>query len=317
MKGNKNFMTDSLDIISIGECMVELSTNESLIYAESLQKYYGGDTLNVIVAAARLGSKVGYVTRVGRDSFQTYLLDSWQAENIDTSNIKIVEGFNGLYIISTQDNDRKEFVFYRTKSAATSLSSDDISEEYIQQANIVYSSGLAQSLSSSVKGAIKKAFQLAKDKGCLVAYDPNYRERQWDADEALEAMEEIIDCVDIVMLNSVHDAEWLIEQSSPDKIIKYFWDKGVSTVVVKQGKKGCVVGYNGEISTIQGIETEALDSTGAGDAFDGGFLHGIACGYTPFEAAKLAVIVASEQVKGLGAVKSLPYRDTVYSQFRS
>jgi len=308
-------MTDSLDIISIGECMIELSTNESLIYAECLHKYYGGDTLNTAVAAARLGSKVGYITRVGRDSFQTYLLDSWQAENIDTSNIKIVEGYNGLYILSIQEESRKEFVFYRKKSAATTLSTDDISEEYIQQANIVYSTGIAQSLSSSSKGAVKKAFHIAKEKGCLVAYDPNYRERVWDADEANAAMEEIIDCIDIIMLNNIHDAEWLIDQTSPDKIIKHFWDKGVATVAVKMGKNGCVVGYNGEINTIPAKETEIVDSTGAGDAFNGGFLHGIACGYNPFESAKLATIVASEQIKGLGAVKSLPCRDQVYAEF--
>lgn len=309
-------MTDSLDIISIGEGMVELSTSESLIYAESLQKYYGGDTLTAAVASARLGSKVGYITKVGRDSFQTYLLDSWQAENIDTSQIKIVEGYNGLYIVSTQEADRKEFVFYRKKTAATTLSADDISAEYIQRANIVYSSGLAQSLSSSVRGAIKKAFHVAKEKGCLVAYDPNYRERQWDADEANEAMEEIIDCVDILMLNNIHDAEWLLGQSSPDKIIKHFWDKGVSTIAVKMGKSGCAIGYNGEISTIPQKEETAIDSTGVGDAFNGGFLHGIACGYTPFESARLATIVASNQIKGLGAVKSLPKRDIVYSEFR-
>lgn len=308
-------MTDSLDIISIGECMVELSTNESLIYAETLHKYYGGDTLNTAVAAARLGSKVGYITRVGRDSFQTYLLDSWQAENLDTSNIKIVEGYNGLYILSIQEELRKEFVFYRKKSAATNLSTDDISEDYIQQANIVYSTGIVQSLSASAKGAVKKAFSIAKDKGCLVAYDPNYRERLWDADEAKEAMEEIIDCVDIIMLNNIHDAEWLIDQTSPDKIIKYFWDKGVSTVAVKMGKNGCVIGYNGEINTIPGRDAEVVDSTGAGDAFNGGFLHGIACGYTPFESARLATIVASEQIKGIGAVKSLPYRDKAYAEF--
>jgi len=308
-------MTDSLDIISIGECMIEFSTNESLMHAECLHKYYGGDTLNTAVAAARLGSKTGYITRVGRDSFQTYLLDSWQAENIDTSNIKIVEGYNGLYILSIQEESNKEFAFYRKKSAATTLSTDDISEEYIQQANIVYSTGIAQSLSASAKGAVKKAFRIAKAKGCLVAYDPNYRERVWDADEANEAMEEIIDCIDIIMLNNIHDAQWLIDQTSPDKIIKYFWDKGVATVVVKMGKNGCVVGYNGEINTIPVKEAEVIDSTGAGDAFNGGFLHGIACGYNPFESAKLAIIVASEQIKGLGAVKSIPYRDKVYAEF--
>lgn len=308
-------MTDSLDIISIGECMIELSTRKSLIYAEVLQKYYGGDSLNTAVAAARLGSKTGYITNAGRDSFKTFLLDSLQAENIDTSRIKTVEGYNGLYIISIQEENVKEIVYYRKKSAATTLSTDDISEEYIQKAAVVYSTGITQSLSASAKGAVKKAFRIAKEKGNLVAYDPNYREKLWDIDEAREGMEEIIEYTDIIMLNNVNDAELLLEQNSPDKIIKYFWDKGVSIVAVKTGRKGCFIGYNGEITPIPSIEKEIIDSTGAGDAFNGGFLHGITCGYTPFESAKLAMIVASEQMKGLGAVKSLPYRDKVYAEF--
>lgn len=310
-------MNDSLDIISIGECMIELSTRKSLIYAEVLQKYYGGDTLNTAVAAARLGSKVGYVTRVGQDSFKTFLLDSLQAENIDISQIKIVEGYNGLYIISIQDENNKEFVYYRKKSAATTLSIDDISEEYIQKAAITFSTGITQSISASAKGAVKKAFKIAKEKGNLTAYDPNYRKRLWDVGEAREAMEEIIEYLDIIMLNNINDAEVLIGQNSSDKIIKYFWDRGVSTVAVKMGQKGCAIGYNGEINNIPSKDAEIIDSTGAGDAFNGGFLHGIACGYTPFESAQLAMIVALEQMKGLGAVKSLPYRDTVYAEFRS
>jgi len=208
-------------------------------------------------------------------------------------------------------------VYYRKKSAATTLSIDDINADYIQRANIVYSSGITQSLSSSSKGAVKKAFSLAKEKGCLAAYDPNYRERLWDSEEANEAMEEIIDNVDIILLNNIRDADWLIEQNSPDKIIKYFWDKGVSTVAVKTGKKGCTIGYNGEINVIAAKETEIIDSTGVGDAFNGGFLHGISCGYNPFEAGRLAVIVASEQIKRIGAVKSLPYREQVYAEFKS
>ena len=309
-------MTDSLDIISIGECMIELSTRKSLIYAEVLQKYYGGDTLNAVVAAARLGSKVGYVTRVGQDSFKTFLLDSLQAENIDTSQIKVVEGYNGLYIISIQEEGNKEFVYYRKKSAATTLSIDDISEEYIQSGSIVYSTGITQSLSASAKGAVKKAFRIAKEKGNQTAYDPNFRDGLWEIGEAREGLEEVLEYLDIITLNNINDAELLIEHHSPDKIIKYFWDKGVSTVAVKMGKNGCVIGYNGEIANIPAREVEAVDSTGAGDAFNGGFLHGIACGYTPFEAAKLAMIVASEQIKGLGAVKSLPYREQVYSEYK-
>ena len=135
-------MTDSIDIISIGESLIELSTNESLTYAEILHKYYGGDTMITAIAASRLGSKVGYITRVGNDCFRDYLLDSWHAENIDTGYVKLVEGINGLYLISRQESGEKEFAYYKKKTAATNLSIDDIPEDYIARASIVYSSGI-------------------------------------------------------------------------------------------------------------------------------------------------------------------------------
>lgn len=309
-------MPENIDIIGIGECMIELSTTESLTYAETLKKYYGGDTVSTLVSAARLGSKTGYITKIGTDTFKDFLLDSWQAENIDTSYVRLVDGYNGLYILSRQESGEKEFAYYRKKSAATTLSIDDIPEEYIERASIVYSTGITQSLSSSANDAVKKAFSLAREKQCLVAYDPNYRTRLWSKEEAKEALEEVIDYLDIIFLSDKHDAEKLLGISSPDKIIKFFWDRGVQTVVVKLGKEGSTIGYNGEINHIPALERNVVDTTGAGDAFNGGFLHGIAAGYTPFEAARLASIVASMSVQGVGAVKSIPYKEQVYAEFK-
>ncbi|MCK7515976.1 MAG: sugar kinase [Desulfobacterales bacterium] len=309
-------MVDSIDIISIGECLIELSTNESLTYATSLNKYYGGDTITTAVAAARLGSKVGYITRLGNDDFKDFLIDSWNAENIDINYVKVVEGYNGLYIISRQESGEKEQVHYRRKSAVFSLTLDDIPEEYIARATIVYSTGITQSISKSAKDAVKKAFEIAKEKNCLVAYDPNFRSKLWSVAEAKEAIEEVIDYVDIMMLSSSHDAERLYGLTSSDKIIKYFWDKGVTTVAVKMGREGNSVGYNGEINHIPSCITNVVDSTGSGDTFNGAFLHGISAGYTPFEAGKLACIDAGIQVQGIGAIKSTPYKEQVYSEFK-
>ena len=157
---------------------------------------------------------------------------------------------------------------------------------------------------------------MAKEKEKTVAYDPNYTDRVWDIDEAKEAMDEIIEYVDILILSNTHDAEKLIELSSPDKIIKHYWDRGIPMVAIKMGQAGCAIGYNGEINTIPRRDVEAIDSTGTGDTYNGGFLHGISKGYTPFEAAKLATIVASEQSRGLGAIKSIPYREQVFAEFK-
>ena len=309
-------MNSNLDIICIGESLIELSTNESLTYASSLNKYYGGDTISAAVAASRLGSKVGYISRVGNDYFKDFLLDSWQAEDIDISYVKLVEGFNGLYFISRRENGEKEFAYYRKKSAATNLSVDDINPEYIKNAQIVYSTGITQSLSITAKEAVKKAFELAKENENLVAYDPNFVSRLWDIEEAKEAFEEVVEYVDIILLNSKHDAEKLFGISSPDKIIKSLWDRGIPTVVVKQGAEGTVIGYNGEIISIPACASKIVDTTGSGDAFNGGFLHGIASGLTPFESAQLALEVACFQVQGIGAINSIPTKEQIYSVFK-
>ncbi len=309
-------MTDNLDILTLGECLIELSTRQSLTIAETFNKYYGGDALNTGIACARLGARVGYITKVGNDYFKDFLLDAWQSENLDISNVKIVENYNGLYIISRQPDGKKEIMYYRKKSSAAMLSIEDIPENVIEKASIIYTTGITQSLSTSARSAVNKAFSIAGEKECLVAYDPNYKDRVWDIEEAREAMEEIIDYIDILMLSNTHDAEKLIEISSADKIIKHYWDRGIPMVAVKMGQAGCSIGYNGEIKFVPSREVEIVDTTGSGDAFNGGFLYGISKGYTPFESAKLASIVASEQTKGLGAIKSIPYKDQVFAEFK-
>lgn len=309
-------MTDNLDILAVGESLIEFSASESLAFAENFNKHYGGDVLNTAIVSARLGAKVGYITKVGNDYFKDFLLDSWLSENLDISNVKIVESYNGLYIISREPDGRKEIMYYRKKSAASTLSADDIPGEVIERSSIIYTTGITQSLSASARCAVKKMFSIAGEKECMVAYDPNYRGRIWDIEEAREALEEVIEYIDIIILSNVHDAEKLIGMSSPDKIIKYFWDRGVQMVAVKMGESGCAVGYKGEINIIPRREVEVVDSTGAGDTFNGGFLYGIAKGYTPFEAGKLAVIVASEQARGLGAIRSIPCKERIFEEFK-
>ena len=311
------FMTEKLDIISIGESLIELSSDKSLTYSDTIDKYYGGDTLATAVAALRLGSKVGYISRVGMDHFKDFLLDSWQSEGLDISQVKLVDGFNGLYFIARPEGGEKEFAYYRKKTAATNLSIDDISSDYIKSASIVYATGVTQSLSLSAKEAVKKAFTLAKEHKNLVAYDPNYSPKLWSKDEAKEAFYEIEENIDILFLNLKNDAQKLLEIMSIDKLIKYFWDKGISTIVVKSSADcGYYTGYQGEILFTEFWADRIVDTTSAGDAFNGGFLHAIASGLTPFEAVHIAAIVAGLQSQKIGAIKSIPFRKEVYSVYK-
>lgn len=311
-------MSEKLDIITIGESLIELSTSENLTTAKSLDKYYGGDTLTTAIAALRLGSKVGFISRIGMDCFKDYLLESWQDEGLDISNVKPVQGINGLYMVSkSQDCYSMEYSFYRKKTAATNLSIDDISKEYIQNASILYSTGITQSLSISAREAVKEAYKIARENGVTTAYDPNFTSKIWTEEEAREAFDEIAETIDIIFLNEKYDSKVVIDSESRDNAIKYMWDKGISTVVIKStAEKKYYTGYQGKIECIKFINEEVVDDTGAGDAFNGGVLHGIASGMSPFKAVNLGSIVAGLQIKNFGAVKSIPDKEEVYKIFK-
>lgn len=309
-------MDTKLDIITLGESLIELSSDVSLSKATSLDKYYGGDTITAAVSASRLGSKVGYITRVGCDYFKEFLMDSWQAEGLDISQVRLTGDFNGLYLLARPKNSPKEFSYYRKKTAASKLSIEDINEAYIESAKIFYTSGIAQTLSLSAKEAVSKAYAIAKSKGLTTAYDPNYSPLITTPEEAKEAFEEIINYIDVLFLSDKNDAEKLIEVSSIEKVIKHFWDMGVNTVVIKSSQnKGYYTGYAGDIVFCEFFSAHTVDTTCAGDAFNGGFLHALSSGFSPFEATKLASVVSGLQAQNIGAIKSIPTKEEVYGEY--
>ncbi len=310
-------MDEKLDIVAIGESLVELSTNAKMASAGCLSKYYGGDALAAAVGALRMGSKVGFITRVGNDPFKDFLIDGWQNEGLDISQVKLSNEANGMYIIARPSLNEKEIVYYRKKIAPSKLSIDDIDAEYIKNSSIIYASGITQSLSASANEAVEYAFKTAKENGILTAYDPNYYSAITTPDEAKENFARLSEYVDILFMNTKHDAINILEIDSPENVIKKLWDMGIQTIVLKSSDKlGYYTGYNGNIVFTEFYTTDYIDTTCSGDAFNGGFLHALTHGFTHFEAVKFASIVAGLQAKGIGAIKSIPYKDEVYSIYR-
>lgn len=310
-------MEEKLDIVAIGECLIELSASTSLASADCLYKYYGGDALATAISALRLVSKVGFITKVGNDAFKEFLMDSWQAEGLDISQIKLANEPNGFYFITRPVDADKEIAYYRKKIAPSKLSIDDISEEYISGAKILYSSGTTMSLSISAEEAVLKAFELAKKNNITTAFDPNFSLLCTTKENAKESFNKIVSNVDILFMNDKYDTTYILELESAENIIKKLWDMGVSTIVIKSSLKGgYFTGYNGNIFFNEFFTKETVDTTCSGDAFNGGFMHAITHGCNHVEAVKLAGIVAGLQAQEIGAIKSIPYKDEVYSILR-
>ena len=305
-------MEQKIDIAIIGECLIELSANGTLADTSTLNKYFGGDTVTTAVAVARLGGSVTYLTKVGNDGFSEFIISSLQKENIDTSLIKTNDEQNGMYIVShTLDN--KEVLYYKRKTAATKLSIEDISEDCIKKLKLIYSTGVVQSLSASSRELVRESFRVAKENDVMTAYDPNYTSCFMNSSDTKEYFEEIIDLTDIIFLSLKNDAVKLYEIDSIDKVMKYFWDRGVKIVVIKSHfDNGYYTGYNGDISFTEFYNSQqAIDTTASGDVFNGGFLYAITNGYTPADASKFAAVVSGLQTQNYGAIQAIPYKETV------
>lgn len=305
-------MDKTFDITVIGECLVELSTNGSIEETSTFNKYYGGDTVTTAVTFARMGGKVSLITNVGNDGFRNFIINSILRENIDTSQIKYNDEQNGMYIVS-HDSKNREFLYYKRKTAATKLGIENTDLNSIMNAEVLYTSGVIQSLSASARELVKTSFQTARQNGVLTAYDPNYTSCFMNSADTKEYFEEIIDLTDIVFLSLKNNGIKLYEAESIDKIMQYMWDRGVKIAVIKSHvDNGYYVGADGEIKFTEFYNSsKAIDTTASGDVFNGGYLYAITHGYTPFTAAKFAAMVSGIQTQNYGAIKAIPYKENL------
>ena len=251
---------------------------------------------------------------MGDDPFAGYLFQTWQGEGIDTSHVRTVPGFNAVHFVALLPGGDREFVYYRKGSAPSTLEPDDLDSEYIGGARIQHLSGITQAISSTARQTILKAAQIAKSKGVAVSYDPNYRHQLWSHDEAREAMEEVIPYVDYFLPNVPADSQMLLGTDDPHEVVEQFRGRGVPVVAVTRGEDGAVVGVEDRVFEVPAYRPDGpIDTTAAGDAFNGGFLHGILNGMDVEDAARLGSVTAGLKLRGRGALTGMPYRDEVFS----
>lgn len=305
-------MENQIDLITVGEAIIELSSDKDFKDAVCFDKFYGGDAIVTAITASRFGIKTGYITCVGDDPFREFLLNEWKKENLNIDLVRTVPEQNAIALISRHDGKPKELALYRKKTAAQKLSLADVKEDYIKNAKYFYSTGITQSLSISAREAIKKSFEIAKENNVITAYDPNYKKTVTTPEAAKECFDEVISNVDVLFLSGTNDIPIFFESKSIDNVIKYCWDLGVQTVVVKSTENsGYYTGSNGEIIFNEYFAKTIVDTTCSGDAFNGAFLSALIKGKSPYEAAKLGTIVSGLQAQKIGAIKSIPTLEEV------
>lgn len=295
-----------LDVLSIGEPLYELNRQPDGRFLPG----FGGDTLNVAIAAARLGAKAGYITRLGGDIFADELRGLMRTEAIDTSGVATdPDAPTGLYFV-THGPQGHTFTYRRKGSAASLMQPSHLDPSLIGNARYLHASGISQAISASAAETVTEAFRIARTKGVAISYDTNFRARLWNAADAWPVIRAAAAEADIVK-TSAEDSAALFGETDPSAIARTFLNLGARAVIVTLGADGVLLAtYAGE-QRIPGIRVAAVDATGAGDAFTGALLAECARGQSLATAAAFANRAAALSTLGYGAIAPLPHRDAV------
>jgi 2-dehydro-3-deoxygluconokinase len=300
-----------LDVLGIGEPLMELSER---VLEDGRRVYlpgHGGDTSNCAIAAARQGARAGYLTAVGEDVFGRSFLELWDAEGVDRSAvIRRAGGRTGVYFISYTEQGHA-FSYHRAGSAASRLSPDEVPEDLVAGTRVLHASGISQAIGDGACDAVFHAIRLARRHGVLVSYDTNLRLALWPLDRARAVIHAAAALAD-VCLPGLDDARQLTGLDDPDRVGDFYLGLGACKIVaLTLGAEGALVATPERRERIAARRVTAVDATGAGDTFDGAFLAELLRTGDPFRAGAYANAAAALSTLGVGAVAPMPRRSAV------
>jgi 2-dehydro-3-deoxygluconokinase len=290
-------------VASIGECMLELSGKGA-----EWRMGRAGDTFNTLWALRALlpdNRPADYVSAFGDDPFSAQQLAFFGQHGIGTASSPRIPGARpGLYAI-TLDGHERSFTYWRADSAARRLADDPRAlEKSLANRALVYFSGITLAiLLPEARTTLLTAIGEARKAGSLVAFDPNYRPRLWpDADAARAAVDEALKVVDIA-LPTFPDEQALFGDPDQAATTARLAAAGVGEIVVKDGTEPALVAAGESRQAVPAVTVERpVDTTGAGDSFNGGYLAARLLGHEPVEAARRAHRTAAATVQVHGAL---------------
>lgn len=297
MKTTKSFL-------ALGEAMVEMAPTREFLY----KRGFAGDTLNTawyLRAYLADSWKVGYVTALGDDPLSFEMSDFIQRNGIDTTYVKHIPGKSpGLYLISLKDGERR-FSYWRENSAARQLVKNAaLLEEAISGADNLFLSGI--SIAILPKEDREVLLSMLKDyslHGGEISFDPNVRLTLWEDIDSCRYWTSQFAAISTNVLPSFDDEQLLFADESPEMTCRRYQKLGANVIVVKNGSNPVTFCVNEFIDLIPVADVVRLvDSTGAGDSFNGAYLASVASGYSQKEAINRAISLSAKVVGQQGAL---------------
>lgn len=300
------------DLVTLGEPLIALTAADGRLPSSStLLKSLAGAESNLAIGLARLGRSVALLSRVGDDPFGDEIVRTLRGEGVDTSWVsRDAEHPTGLLIKERRAPDDIHVYYYREGSAAASLCARDVPEEAIARARRVHVTGITLALGTGPRDAVDTLLDLCAKHRVPVSFDPNFRLKLWSVDEAAKVCTSLLPAVTDLL---VGEDELIAMAGSAgsggdlEEALAWAQEFELESVVVKRGARGVTGTSRGTRVTRDVHEaTAVVDTVGAGDAFNAGYLHALMMGADFERALDIGSWVASRVVSHAGDYEGLP-----------
>ena len=262
----------------------------------------GGKGFNQAVAAFKAGAKVTLATKLGTDSFSDIALNTMEKLGIETGRVFRTdrEDTGCALILVGEDSSQNEIVVVPGAGLSITEQEVDSLKEVIQDCEYVL-----MQLETNLD-AVERVSEYAAESGTRVILNPA---------PAADLPEGLWRRIDVITPNEVEAEELtgipVSDLESAKKAAGFFYDKGVKKVIITLGSRGVFVSSDGREEIVPAFKVDAIDTTGAGDAFNGGLLAALAEGRDIWEAVRFANGLAALSVQKLGTTPSMPVREDI------
>ena len=316
-------------VIAIGEALIDFIPHEkgrALNNVENFLRVPGGAPLNVAAAVAKLGGKSQMLTKLGQDGFGDAILNEVKPLGVDVSRIsRTKEANTALAFVSLREDGERDFSFYRNPSADMLLSAEEICSEDFNERDILHFCSVSL-IDAPIKEAHRRAIEIAKEKGCLISFDPNVRLPLWkQPEDCRKAKLEFLPLSNIVKISD-EELEFITGIKDEKEALDSLLTGDVKVIIYTKGTNGAEFITKERVIFSPSFKVSAQDTTGAGDSFIGSLLYQVAEGeYSLEELVTLSeekvqeILTFSNATAALtvckkGAIGALPLKEEVLAK---
>ena len=284
------------DLILAGDVSPAFNQTEKLV--DSAVLTIGSSSAIFACGAARLGLKVGFIGVCGEDLFGRFMLDEMQKCSVDVSNVIVrAHGQTGLSVILSRGVDR---AILTHQGLIAALRASDISDDLLRQSRHLHVASYF--LQTNLQPHLTGLFQRARGFGLTTSLDTNY-----DPFEAWLGFDELLSVTNVFLPNE-KEALSLSGEANIDLAADQLGSK-VEAVGIKLGAEGALGFRNGEKVRVPSMPVKVIDTVGAGDSFDAGFLFGYLKGWTLEKSLRLACACGALSTQRAGGTEGQPTLD--------